>query len=167
MLETEFTAEIDPIQYAKESRHLCVHLPLQQFKRLQEIVGCEPQPNLIACDLRFTLNEQGVATIKGKFSVEVELQCQRCGHTFTTVLQANCELYPMVTEQQMALLDNAMDVLVTAGEKINIIDIIEDELIVALPMFAKHAEAECQVKLDNTIISGDSNKPFADLANLM
>jgi len=83
----------------------------------------------------------------------------------------------LVVDEDALIALNSDDEGVICGEdSVNIVDLLEDELLVSLPMVAKHNEGECsfvaQHTDDNAIsaASGESDtdtyQPFASLAEL-
>lgn len=113
--------------------------------------------------------EQGV-WLHLKAAVPVTLQCQRCLQPVTQMLVVDRRLRFVRSEAEAARLDEASDddVLVLLP-RLDVHELLEDELILALPLVPRHEE-RCPVPLpipvDDLPDEAPAPKPFAALAVL-
>ncbi len=102
--------------------------------------------------------------------VPVTLQCQRCLQAVQQPLQVDRHFRFVRTEEEAERLDEAAeeDVLVL-GQRLNLRDLLEDELILSLPLVPRH-EGNCPaplpVPVDDLDDEGPAPNPFAALAAL-
>lgn len=136
--------EINPIELARKGAAIHGELPAKRLQRLQEAVVEVVSPVEVA--LQFDQDNYGRARIHGKISAQVKLTCQRCGELMDQNLVVEPEIHPVLSDDQAKNLDNMYDPLVTHGEPVEIKELVEEELLLSLPMVAKHEPALCKVK---------------------
>ena len=88
--------------------------------------------------LTFSEEDQGRTVIKGNASTEVNLECQACLENF--VVGVSCEINTIILDELEELfdLDQDREALVASGKTVSLQDILEDELMIALPMVPRH-----------------------------
>lgn len=137
---------IDPIRLTDTGATLSGEFPICDMKRLSAMLA--HHEGMVRFVLYFSKNEEGTRVITGKVNAQLQLICQRCNKPMDCIIDSNVHLSPIVNEKQASSLAKDLDPLVTEGESIELLSIIEDEVILALPMIAKHEPAHCNVKLD-------------------
>ena len=121
------------------------------------------------------MDEQCRTLITGNVSAAVNLECQICLGEFSE--QISCEIDTLVVEELNELFDLDQDraAFVAVGKCVSLQDIVEDELIVAIPMAPKHRSgcagyaARFAEDIDSKEGLGeaareDTYRPFSDLA---
>ena len=109
---------------------------LVNFDRLCPLLlGREGQ---VKFSLAFSMDEQFRTLITGNVSTAVSLECQICLGEFLE--EVSCEINTLVVEglDELFDLDNDRAAFVAVGKYVSLQDIVEDELIVAIPMVPKH-----------------------------
>lgn len=127
--------------------------------------------------LSFALDDQGLAVITGNVGVEVTLLCQRCGGTFHHHIHTSYCLSPVVNKKQGS--DEWITTLPAAYEPIDVNELgevdllamIEDEIILSLPIIPMHESKHCDVSATEMIFGElpeetNQSNPFAVLTNL-
>ena len=100
-------------------------------------------------------------------STEVELICQNCLAGYVT--QLNCRYVGRVAETREAFeaMEQDEDAVLSDGNELCITELIEDELILALPMVPRHAEDVCPsvvaAEVDGSQAEAETYRPFAGL----
>lgn len=132
---------IDPVRLAREGVNIEGELALAQCPRLQAI---HPQGEALAqVSLRFFKDEAGFYAVTGQVCASVHLRCERCGEPMCFDLKTVVSLSPIVSEKQAPSLPGNYEPLVTGGEPVDTAALIEEEILLGLPMVPKHAENEC------------------------
>ncbi|PID63559.1 MAG: hypothetical protein CR974_01635 [Gammaproteobacteria bacterium] len=150
-------------------------LLLRRHETINTTLPLSAMPHLLASQNRQTgeakvsvsvvTREDGQTVLRGKASAELELECQRCLTPLVETFEADFELVIVKREHQLERLDEADDGIVVE-EQLELAPLIEQELILALPMIAKHAH--CQAQYQNSDSGeGESQQPFANLKNLL
>ena len=112
--------------------------------------------------------------VKGQVVAKVEMQCQRCLGSTSVTLDAEFSLALLEDEAHIEKIADQFEPLITEGRHY-LPDVIEDELILAVPIVATH-DSECssymqqyktepEEKLHDE--SGKQPNPFAALKDLL
>lgn len=101
--------------------------------------------------------------IDGEASTTVRVDCQRCLEPMSVALDADIRL--AVDADDASLPDDREAVSSNDGE-ISLLALVEDELILALPIVPMHAEGECSVQLAEKAAPAERESPFAVLQQL-
>lgn len=173
MFNERLPVHIDPIRMAETRRLLQGRIALAEMARLGE--SLQDSDGEVTVSLEFGTDNEGIRFMRGRIQAEVSLQCQRCLETMR---------YPIDSEFSLALVRNTVEAealpshyepLLVEGEPLFLRDIIEDELLLALPIVAMHAPEECSINISSDQGAGEARKdtgatekesPFAVLADL-
>jgi len=134
---------IDPIHAAKQGLILSGRLPLKKLLRLCAIHNQLNQEALV--EMRFFLDPAGLHVIQGEIKTIVELVCERCNQPVEYPLTLSFCLNPVLSEYQLSRLPESYEPLMMHDTFVEIATIIEDEILLGLPMVAKHEQ--CPVNL--------------------
>ena len=162
--------QIDPFRLAEAGAQLSGNLPLRQFPRLRQILADDSGE--IAVTLDFEVDELGVPIVVGNVSASMVLTCQRCLGEFTFPVDLDIALAWVKTTQEADKLPLRYEPYVVEETPLLLNDVIEDELLLALPQIPMHEEAECPasklLKQPNKVTNEPELKgnPFSVLAKL-
>ncbi len=113
------------------------------------------------------LDNDGSPALRIVVKGTINLQCQRCLASLTHVLDLKADLLLMKDESELSNLDENGSVDgVLAVPEMDVLALIEDEIILSLPIAPRHLEGECSIgKLAGDDPVGEGH-PFAMLAAL-
>ncbi len=167
-------ANIDLIRLADQDTRLSGAIPLRRMQRL--LTYCRSGEGGASVELAFSHDqERDVRTICGEVAIEVTATCERCLEPMRLALKSHVNLLVLTPGQKSP--EDQGDVLI-ASEPVSLTELVENELILAMPMTPKHQLDQCLAKeLAEESGSrrgtpepeqGDSEKasPFAGLAKL-
>ena len=165
MSEKYIPEHVDPFRFAEQNLQLSGVVRFNDMKRLGSTLS--PNQDLVNVNLEFGVDEQGVTFLKGQIETKMALQCQRCMEPFIYDIKSNFVLGIVHTlDEANALPDNYEPALVKDGQ-LALRELIEDELILNLPIIPKHEPEECKVKLPLKDAEWDkTNTPFQVLESL-
>jgi uncharacterized protein len=132
---------VDPLQLADKRAELKGKIPLNSMDRLAESLLSDA--GTVAVDLFFG-REGRLAKIEGHIEAILELECQNCLQAMEWPVSADIKLGIVTSIDQADRLPEDYEPLLIKEEKIPLKDIVEDELLLALPTFPKHQHA-CSV----------------------
>ncbi len=145
-------------------------LDLQRFRAL-----LADDNGVIQAALSFTRDEENRYLIHLAVTAEVVVTCQRCLEPLPKSLACENTLAVVWTDEQAAQLPRHLEPLIVEEEASRLWDVVEDELILALPPFSYHSTEECQQTLarfnagqtpeEESVPDGKPN-PFNVLAQL-
>ncbi len=143
-------------------------LPVNRLDRLGSSL-CSDQGEIHA-SVSFS-TRAGTPCLDGNISAELELECQRCLKPMTLRFESSFHLGLIDSEQDIDLLPQEFEPLLLAEGEQSLIDIIEDETILSLPIVARHDEHCSELVGEQDESEQDSEeetyKPFAGLKDLM
>jgi len=97
----------------------------------------------VQVELAFTRGDQGRIGVKGVVSGQFELMCQRCMDTVVTEVTQPVDLVVVWNDDQSRSVPRELDPW-EVDEQANLFELIEDEILLALPLVAKHPVGQCQ-----------------------
>jgi uncharacterized protein len=156
-------------QIAAENGSLNGTLALAALPRL--VATLNRSEGQVAMALTTGIDAQGIRFIKGVLHAEVELICQRCLGLLRWPLAVTVSLGLARDEAEIDRLPDEYEPLLLAeGGRIAVTDLVEDELLLALPQIPRHDDVrECAAH--DEARSGEpapeSRQPFAALASLL
>ena|SRR3990167_1771851 len=133
---------LDPIRVAKQGAHLEGQLSLHQCERLQAICDQADLQAQVTMDLNMDV-KANVPFIRGNIATMVNMICQRCNQPMQYELDIPFSLSPMISEKQAKNLPSEYEPLMVHDEQVIVSEMLEDEILLALPMVARHEQGEC------------------------
>jgi len=167
---------IEPYRLAETQRILTGEIPVARMKRLSPLLLSDSGTAHV--ELIFGVDEVGFANVTGKVETMVTMQCQRCMESMDVAVKAQVSLAFVTTEKEAQDLPSYYEPLIVEEETL-LSDLVEDEIILALPAVPLHDAGQCAVqapyasKTQSTsadLQSGDTTQqrsnPFAILEKL-
>jgi uncharacterized protein len=154
---------IDSIDFATNGRRMDAQAPFAQLLRLQD--DLDNQQGSLHFILQGGLDSQGRPVLDIEIDGCCQLRCQRCLHGLDYVIQH---------ESRLLLCDQAgLDVLedgeeeydgILADAHLDVLSLLEDEILLNLPIAPMHSVGSCQVAEKST--EQEVRHPFAALEKL-
>jgi len=132
---------IDPIRLAEQQRELRGQIPLSRMHRLASSLAVAE--GLVDVDLRFGIDELGVRFMSGRIHAELALICQRCMEAMRVPVEAEVSLGLTRSDNEAERLPENYEPLLVGAEPMPLSAIVEDELMLALPIVSMHAPEQC------------------------
>jgi uncharacterized protein len=148
---------IDGLAFAHERSRVAGHLALAAFARLADSGASVAE---IDYAVEGGTNAAGRPRLQVRAEGMVVLTCQRCLQPFSLPIAADAELELAESLAAGAGAEDEVD-RVVASRNMDVAALVEDELLLALPMIALHEHCAPPAKDDGPKIS-----PFAGLAAL-
>lgn len=137
---TAWSSPLDPIRLAERGARLSGELPIQGLSRLAAM--CASEPGVAQLDLTFEhAAGAGFRRMHGTVTANVRLVCQRCLEEMALTLRIEPNIVLLRSDERHDLA-GANDVLVV-GKRTSLGDMLEDELLLALPMTPTHNAKKC------------------------
>jgi len=133
--------EVDPFRLATKEEQLQGSIPLKQMKRLVSALSSNEGDVFI--DVMFSVDINRVSILSGKIKTDAKLICQRCMGEMELPIALDIELAFVRTEAQMEQLPLGYEATLIEDTPIMLSDIIEDEILLALPPIPKHLDESC------------------------
>jgi uncharacterized protein len=151
-------AAIDGLAFARGAAALEGRLGLESLPRLAQS-GCSGA--VVDFVLKGEINERGRPGLRLVVDGSVRLQCQRCLDGLDLPLHLEAQLEFAASDAEIAAADDDID-RVLVGREMSVAALVEDEVLLALPMVPKHER--CSAAADSA--SNARTSVFASLAAL-
>lgn len=138
MLTEPIPNSINPALMASAGRILEGQTPQSELLRFSEFLA--EISGAVEFKLRFKKKRDGKVHITGSANARVALLCQYCLEPVELAVNASIAQVVVSNEAEAQELDDQQDFLVVEGETIELASIIEDELILSLPMVVAHVQ---------------------------
>lgn len=154
---------IDPFALASKGWDWQGSVPFARLPRLVAmIVNSEG-----AAKVELTFSQVGqVVAVTGRVEADLEVVCQRCLDPVRIEVRAVVNLGVVASIAEGDMLPEPYEPLLLEGEKLRFSDIVEDELILAIPAVPRHAECELGGHTSRKTQTKSRSDPFAELAKL-
>lgn len=137
-----------------------------QVAELSRLQGTVLRGAPIRFSLSFGKNDEGLAVVTGQVQGTVELTCQRCLGAVVIELDAEVGLGVVDSEDEAKRLPPELDPLILGEDPVRLADLIEDEILLALPVVPMHAHACVPAHREHEGMEKADN-PFAALRGLV
>ncbi|HSC74912.1 MAG TPA: YceD family protein [Pseudomonadales bacterium] len=133
---------VDALKLCQQGVNVSGFLPLAGLQRLSSQLYV--QEGIVQVELVFGRDEQSRKTITGHIEAVLPLVCQRCLERLDVDVASELSLALVWSEDQVVQLPRALDPVVMDGEDLDLHDIVEEELLLALPLVAIHEVGTCE-----------------------
>lgn len=164
MSEKLIPEHVDPFRYAEQRLSLSGIVKIQDMQRVSaNVVPVEGA--FVTVDLQFGVDEQKISYIKGHLDTTVTLQCQRCMEPYNYEIMADFVLGIANTLLEANAFPEQYEPVLVKEGSLALRELIEDELILNLPIVPRHEADDCKVVFPSSETKkGDS--PFHVLESL-
>jgi uncharacterized protein len=127
----------------------------------------------VSVKLSFRQNENREVTLNADVSAVASANCQRCLEFFEFEINKSSEFFICENDDKNTgnlPLNDGKDIFYANNGKLDILGLVEDELLLALPMIPKHENISSCGALNHEPHSegiSDVRRPFADLRELI
>lgn len=151
---------IDGFAFARDERQVNLAVPVAQFERLSE--SLVSNTGTLVAQLDGFRDKEGRSFINVSIEAELLLQCQRClgDMSFPLKIERRLELVKSEADVPEDDLENEQADVVVSEREMSVLALVEDEVILALPMISSHRD--CAIPVDGS--ANMSEHPFAGLA---
>ncbi|NJD00197.1 23S rRNA accumulation protein YceD [Candidatus Erwinia dacicola] len=170
MQKVKLPLTLDAVRTAqKRLDYQGVYTPEQVERIADSVVSLDSD---VECAMSFAIDEQRLAVLKGTADVSVTLCCQRCNQTFSHHVHVSYCFSLIVTDEQAEALPEAYEPInVNEFVKTELLELVEDEIILALPVVPVHDSEHCEVSEADMVFGklpaeAEKPNPFAVLASL-
>jgi len=94
----------------------------------------------VNAELRFSIGDRGRRMIEGNVDAQVSVACQRCLKPLELTLADDIRLALVQDEEAAEKLDNGIDPWIEAEYRLNPAQIVEEQLLLSMPLAAYHHE---------------------------
>ncbi len=165
-MQAQLPATLNFIRQVERNYRFDGEVSLSRLPRLCELL-VTPRGNV---QVRLEFGDSvGYAGLKGTVSARLEQECQRCLQPVTTEISSHFRFAFIHDEAEEAQIPDEFEAYLIEGEEQSLIDLLEDELLLSLPMVSMHREP-CSEFMREQALARQAEKeathPFAALKAL-
>lgn len=163
---------VDYAQKAEQAAEITGVWPLKRLNRLKESLLSDEGE----VDVRFRFSKQNrLRILECEARVQLALRCERCMQAMPYGLETHFQVALVASEAEARQMPDDMEYLVMEAKEVNLPELLEDELILALPLVPMH-QHDCseylnQQRTEQDNASGDDKSakenPFSVLKDLL
>ena len=153
---------IDPVSSAQHDKHFVARVNQSLFKRLSEVV-LETSHD-VDVDIRFYFHRKlKVPAFELKVKTVVVLQCQRSLKSFEWPVDASASGVFVETLSQLDEMPEDVEVYELIDEKVSLRELVEEEILLNVPMVPIDASAEMEYRNDEADLELNLNGSEAEM----
>lgn len=161
---------VDVRKLVQKGTQIRAELPVSQLPRFSGLLA--NTEGSVTTTLRFFIDEQKIRRVDGDIYCKAFAICQRCMEILPLSLESHFELAVVKDDEQARQLPDGLDPLIVTDDYISLADVVEEELILCLPIVNYHDDKNCQEVLGATADQPDlpleqpTDSPFKVLESL-
>lgn len=141
------------------------NINLVELPRLSELLTSKEGE--ITARFEFLMSDYATPMVSGKLRSSFQIECQRCLQAMPSDLQLDFSL--LIDAADDIVRESSLDTLYSEAGYIDILEVIEDEIILALPLVAMHENDSCNehwLAAEQTPQPAVRENPFSILKDL-
>jgi uncharacterized protein len=160
---------VNPRRLAAQGMTLEGQISANSFKRIAEVATITT--DAVDVTLKFFSDEENYKVISGTVEVELDLDCQRCLSPVTVKVYSDFEVVIVASDESAKNIPKHYEPVIVEEDTLELVPLIEEELLLALPMHAYHDHCDVQMSfgeadMDAAEVEETTPNPFQVLANL-
>ncbi len=139
---------IDPLRFAKVGRQLAGQYEIKEMERLRTLLfeDC----GQVSFELKFGQDKENeIFFVEGHVESRLLIICQRCLEGLELQVNNPIKLGIVSSKNEAEKLPSNYEPLVIVDDSVSLLEMIEDELLLALPIAALHDTKKCSTNLQN------------------
>jgi uncharacterized protein len=155
---------IEPEKIALSAKVLVGEIALQGMSRLTELVRINNQKAVY--NLSFSKGGKGTIQITGEVSTTLVMPCQRCLKDMTLMIRIPVAVGVVNSQDDITYLAADLEPFIAEDGKISLLKLIEEEILLSLPISTLHSDDECSASDKLQDHSAKPVSPFAVLKKI-
>jgi len=148
MMKERLPVQIEPIKFAKQRRMIQADVAYEQMPRLSELLAPYAKSEQVEVAMGFKVDDYGFVVIHLMIEASLPLVCQRTLEVFYFPVTTDTYLSPIYHDCEARKLPSHYEPLMMEEEMLRPSKIVEDELLLALPIVPKKLQ-----EADDTVVA--------------
>ncbi len=159
-------AQLDPRRLADRGMRLEGDIPLTKLERVSQITA--DTTGFVHVVLLFERDEQKQVVVQLELEAELAMICQRCLEQAKVKVSESYRYVVINPNPAVDIQPSGYDILEVGEHPLDVYELIEDELLLALPVVPMHSPGECQHPPGyvEQAAAEEKDNPFSVLAQL-
>lgn len=159
-MSSRLPQSVQPDRLAKSGESLHGTMALKGMSRLAGFL--HDTDGEVDVTLEFGIDAQRVKFVRGSLRGSLPLVCQRCLQAMSYPVDIEVSLGLVESEAEAERLPEAYEPLVVDEASMSLKGVVEDELMLALPIVPLHEEAKCAADRSHFVAGEDGGRAPAD-----
>ena len=155
---------IEPERLAVTGELITGQIDQVEMPRLASLVSSTA--GQVNFSLAFRKGTQGEIQITGNLKTTLTMQCQRCLASMKLVLNNPISIRVVRNKDELESLDSDFEPILANKGKILLLELIEEEVILGLPIAPMHPQSACPATGKTSQYTAKKENPFATLSKL-
>ena len=172
-MTNDLPLQFDPVLFAKQGRKVSGQIAAKELPRIAEATA-KMDDSIINVSLSFSVSSLQFPKVQGTIDGSIVQTCQRCLNNAEVKLEQQFELLLINPHSQELASKEGYELYEYEGQFISTLELIEDEVLLAMPIVVKHADInDCDPKVREWLqqskpanVEAKRDNPFASLKNL-
>lgn len=161
MAESPIPAYVDTRKVFLQHEKVRGSIQLEKLPRVLKALAS--QDGWVKVELRFSLNDSKQRIIQGDLDAELQVVCQRCLEPLAITLHDDIRLAVINEESQADRLEPEYDPWICADKKLVLAELVEEQLILCMPIVNFHSDKDCMVDLGYKTPESAQSNPQDDV----
>ena len=164
-MRRDWSRSVDVERLADLAEQLSVSVPAAELPRLQDVLALSEG----AAQGEMAFERKGKRPMaRVRVEARLPLRCQRCLKLVWVEVAGESEVWFVSEESEADALEPGVEPTLAPGWQIAPRDVLEEELLLAMPLIPRHGESEqCQSVAAPTREAETVQRPFAELGKLL
>ena len=164
-----FPVRVETLKSVDQEAVFSGSVAISELERLQDFLQDESGQSQV--EIKFGRDEQGIPLLSGQCQAQVRMTCQRCMNPVEVELSTDFELGIVFSDEQAKHLPKQYEPVIAERDDLVLLPVIEDELILSLPMYAYHTQCDENELVAEEVVpvpveTEAPNNPFSVLEQL-
>lgn len=147
-------------RFATQGRKIEGIIPLASLPRVVSAVCDLPAKDAVArLQLELAEDSQRRVHATGRISARVVLQCQRCTQLFEETIETAIAAVIVSDDESAADVPRADEPIMADGDRLDVRGLVEEELLLALPMVARCDNPQCRARYETDATVAETRSP--------
>lgn len=132
---------VDTRRVFQQGAEISGFMDLARLPRFRQMLASDKAA--IHVQLEFTIGDRGYRVIHGQVQAEVEVACQRCLEPVAIHIDEELALALVKDDAEAAALRADLDPWIGPDIKLQLADLVEEQLMLSMPIVSYHAPGQC------------------------
>lgn len=147
---------VDPLKFADQGIELVGSIPLSKLPRVSELLVVSEGE--VDAALVFGRDEQNIRTLSGTLDCDLTMVCQRCLGPVVKTIHDEFVLGIVLSDEHAKNLPKIYEPLIVEPDDMALAEILDEELLLSVPMYAYHDSKDCKVDTSAVNQLGDEGE---------
>lgn len=170
-MSNDLPLRFDPVLFANRGRQFAGNIPAKDMPRIMELAPNSDGEFYVT--MTFSISPLKFPMVKGTIEGEVVQTCQRCMGNAAVPISGKFQLLLITPDSLELASEEGHEIFEYTGQVISTANLIEDEIILSVPIVAKHEDIEkCESSVKqwlhefDEVPTDEKDNPFAKLKDL-